>query len=37
MYQTVERGGLNFVNFCMVIKSLHLAWIGRLLGTPDDK
>ena len=20
MYQTVERGGLNFVNFCMVIK-----------------
>ena len=37
MYQTVEKGGTNFANFCTVIKALRLAWIGRLLSTSDDK
>ena len=37
MYQTVEKGGINFANFCTVIKALRLAWIGRLLSTSDDK
>lgn len=37
MYQTVEKGGINFANFCMIIKALRLAWIGRLLSTSDDK
>ena len=37
MYQPVEKGGVNFVNFHTVIKSLRLAWIGRLLNTSDDK
>ena len=37
MYQPVEKGGINFVNFHTVIKSLRLAWIGRLLDTSDDK
>ena len=37
MYQPVVEGGINFVNFYMVVKSLSLAWIGRLLGKSDDK
>jgi len=37
MYQPVAEGGINFVNFYMVVKSLCLAWIGRLLGESDDK
>lgn len=37
MYQPVAEGGINFVNFYMVVKSLRLAWIGRLLGESDDK
>ena len=37
MYQTVEKGGINFANFCTIIKALRLAWIGRLLSTSDDK
>ena len=37
MYQPVAEGGINFVNFYMVVKSLRLAWIGRLLGKSDDK
>ena len=37
MYQPVAKGGINFVNFYMVVKSLPLAWIGRLLGESDDK
>ena len=37
MYQTVEKGGINFANFCTVIKALRLAWIGRLLSTSDDQ
>ena len=37
MYQPVAEGGINFDNFYMVVKSLRLAWIGRLLGKSDDK
>ena len=37
MYQPVAKGGINFVNFYMVVKSLRLAWIVRLLGESDDK
>ena len=37
MYPTVAKGGINFVNFYMVVKSLRLAWIVRLLGKSDDK
>ena len=37
MYQPVAEGGINFVNFYMVVKSLCLAWIGRLLAKSDDK
>ena len=37
MYQTVEKGGINFANFSTIIKALRLAWIGRLLSTSDDK
>ena len=37
MYQTVEKGGINFANFCKVIKALRLAWIGRLLSMSDNK
>ena len=37
MYQTVKKGRLNFVNFSTVVKSLRLAWIGRLLGASYDK
>ena len=37
MYQPVAEGGINFVNFYMVVKSLRLACIGRLLGKSDDK
>ena len=37
MYPTVAKGGINFVNFYMVVKSLRLAWIVRLLGESDDK
>ena len=32
-----KKEGINFANFCTVIKALHLAWIGRLLSTSDDK
>ena len=35
MYQKVK--GINLFNFYTVIKSLRLAWIGRLLSTSDDK
>ena len=37
MYQSVKNRGINFVNFCAVVKALHLAWIGRLLSVSDDK
>ena len=28
MYQPLVEGGLNFVNFSAVVKSLRLAWIS---------
>ena len=36
MYQPFEEGGLNFVNFSKVVKSLRLAWISRLLSSTTD-
>ena len=36
MYQPLVEGGLNFVNFSTVVKSLRLAWISRLLGSTTD-
>ena len=36
MYQPLAEGGLNFVNFFAVIKSLRLAWISRLLSSTTD-
>ena len=33
MYQPLAEGGLNFVNFSVVVKSLRLAWISRLLSS----
>ena len=31
IYQPISDGGLNFINFRTMIKSLRLSWIGRLL------
>ena len=36
MYQPLGEGGLNFVNFFAVVKSLRLAWISRLLSSTAD-
>ena len=36
VYQPLTGGGLNFVNFSMMVKSLRLAWISRLLSESDD-
>ena len=36
MYQPLSEGGLNFVNFSAVVKSLPLAWISRLLSSTTD-
>ena len=36
IYQPLVEGGLNFINFATMVKSLHLAWISRLLGDTDD-
>ena len=30
-YQLLSVGGLNFINFRLMVKSLQLSWIGRLL------
>ena len=35
-YQPLAEGGLNFINFATMVKSLRLAWISRLLGDTDD-
>ena len=32
----ISEGGLNFINFATMVKSLRLAWISRLLGDTDD-
>jgi len=37
IYQSVKNGGINFVNFCTVVKAFRLAWTGRLLSASDDK
>ena len=31
IYQTISNGGLNFMNFRTMVKSLRLSWIGRFL------
>ena len=36
MNQPLAEGGLNFVNFFAVVKSLRLAWIIRLLSSTTD-
>ena len=36
IYQPLAEGGLNFINFDTMVKSLRLAWLGRLLGDNDD-
>ena len=36
VYQPLAEGGLNFINFATMVKSLRLAWISRLLGDTDD-
>ena len=30
--QPLENGGLNFINFELMVKSLRLAWIARLIS-----
>ena len=35
VYQPLADGGLNFIDFRMMTKSLHLSWIGRLLDGSD--
>ena len=32
IYKPFSEGGLNFINFRTMVKSLRLAWIGRLLS-----
>ena len=32
----MAEGGLNFINFATMMKSLRLAWLSRLLGNNDD-
>lgn len=36
MYQPLVEGGLDFVNFSVLVKSLRLAWISRLLSSSTD-
>ena len=36
MYQPLAEGGLNFVNFFAVVKSLRVAWICRLLSSTTN-
>ena len=36
IYQPLAEGGLNFINFDAMVKSLLLAWLSRLLGDNDD-
>ena len=36
LYQPLSEGGLNFVNFPAVVKSLRLAWISRFLSNSRD-
>ena len=34
--QPLENGGLNFINFEIMVKSLRLVWVGRLISNSDD-
>ena len=34
--QPPKNGGLNFINFEIMVKSLRLAWIARLISNSDD-
>ena len=34
--QPLENGGLNFINFEIMVKSLRLAWIASLISNSDD-
>ena len=36
MYQPFPEGGINFINFRTMVKSLRLAWIQRLLTNSYD-
>ena len=36
MYQPLSEGGINFINFRTMVKSLRLAWIKRLLTNSYD-
>ena len=36
MYQPLASGGINFINFATMVKSLRLAWISRILSDTDD-
>ena len=36
MYQRLAGGGLHFVNFATMVKSLRLAWISKLLSESAD-
>ena len=33
--QPLENGGLSFINFEIMVKSLRLAWIARLISNSD--
>ena len=35
-FQPLSEGGLNFINFRALVKSLQLAWISRLLSNSND-
>ena len=32
IFQEIRKRGLNFPNFAITVKALHLSWIGGLLG-----
>ena len=34
--QPLKNGGLNFINFEIMVKSLRLAWIASLISNSDD-
>ena len=36
MYQPLANGGINFINFATMVKSLRLAGISRILSDTDD-
>ena len=35
VWQLLENGDLNFINFEIMVKSLRLAWIARLISNSD--